>query len=88
MFDTCFFFFCCFFFRSVVGINEGTKSLSLLLNGEKSYVASGVLGAKTDTEDAEGKVVETKAFQHVTREKLEQVLEDSFTGEILQVPPM
>ena len=72
----------------VVGINEGTKSLSLLLNGEKSYVTSGVLGAKTDTEDAEGKVVETMPFKHVTRQKLERELEDHFTGEIWQIPPM
>jgi len=73
---------------SVVGINEGTKSLSLLLHGTKVYEGTGVLGARTETEDIQGSIVEMKPYDHVTREALEKVLVEKFTGEILQVPPM
>ncbi|XP_061564211.1 probable tRNA pseudouridine synthase 1 [Cololabis saira] len=71
----------------VVGIGNGTKMLSSMLSGSKKYVAVAELGKATDTLDATGAVVLETAFEHVTRLDLEEKLK-SFTGEILQVPPL
>lgn len=53
----------------------------------KTYRATMVLGVRTDTQDAEGKVVASTNASNITREMLEAVL-PRFTGEIEQIPPM
>lgn len=65
---------------------EATKFSADLLNADKAYEADVVLGATTDTGDAEGEVRERRPVA-VTREQLEIVLE-AFRGEIEQIPPM
>uniref|UniRef100_A0A8C5QK47 Pseudouridylate synthase TRUB1 n=1 Tax=Leptobrachium leishanense TaxID=445787 RepID=A0A8C5QK47_9ANUR len=71
----------------VVGIGDGTKLLNKMLTGSKKYRTIGELGKSTDTLDASGTVTEEKPYDHVTREDMEKTLQ-SFTGEILQVPPL
>ncbi|KAG9338330.1 hypothetical protein JZ751_025886 [Albula glossodonta] len=71
----------------VVGIGNGTKMLSSMLTGSKKYTAIGELGKATDTLDATGSVIEEKAYDHITREKLEEKLQ-KFVGDIMQVPPL
>ncbi|XP_028845018.1 pseudouridylate synthase TRUB1 [Denticeps clupeoides] len=71
----------------VVGIGNGTKMLTTMLAGSKKYTAVGELGKATDTFDATGSVVQEKAYDHVTRETMEEELK-KFTGEIMQVPPI
>jgi len=71
----------------VIGIGRGTKQLSQFLECTKSYTATGLLGCATTTYDAEGPVLSTAPYKHVTREMVEAVL-DRFRGDILQVPPM
>lgn len=46
-----------------------------------------MLGASTTTYDAEGEILTTAKWDHVTREDIEGVL-DRFRGEIIQTPPM
>ena len=41
----------------IIGTGSDTKSLSLISNQTKSYVASITLGAETDTLDIDGKIV-------------------------------
>lgn len=65
---------------------EATKFAGELLTAGKRYAATVRLGVRTDTADAEGRVLETRPVT-VTREQLEAVLA-GFRGDILQVPPM
>ncbi|EJU05570.1 pseudouridine synthase, partial [Dacryopinax primogenitus] len=71
----------------IIGIGKGTKKLQTHLDGPKTYRTTALLGAETDTYDSEGKVVRTAPWKHVTREKIESVL-DRFRGEITQLPPI
>ena len=71
----------------VVGVGSGTKELQNYLSGSKRYTAGGKLGFETDTLDMEGNVTDTKAFDHVTLESLEECI-PKFTGKIMQVPPV
>lgn len=65
---------------------EATKFAGELLAADKSYAAIVRLGVRTDTADAEGKVLETRPVA-VSREQVEAALV-RFRGDILQVPPM
>lgn len=69
-----------------VGLGEATKFSHLLLEADKTYLASIRLGMSTTTGDLEGTVIE-RAPVSVTRSGAEKVLE-RFVGEILQIPPM
>ncbi|CAE8640379.1 unnamed protein product, partial [Polarella glacialis] len=71
----------------VLGIGSGTRMMTSFLHGSKAYEATVTMGSETDTEDASGKVVATAPFEHVTKEKMEEIM-PQFLGEILQVPPM
>jgi tRNA pseudouridine55 synthase len=71
----------------VLGIGSGTKIMGDYLAGSKGYRAVARLGFETDTCDSTGTPSIVKDCSHVTIEALEQRL-PSFTGDILQVPPM
>ncbi|TFK91018.1 pseudouridine synthase [Polyporus arcularius HHB13444] len=71
----------------VVGVGKGTKKLSEFLDCVKEYRTTCLLGCETDTYDSEGKQVRTAPWQHVTREQVENALEQ-FRGEIEQIPPI
>jgi len=66
---------------------RATKSVSGLVGMEKEYTGIIELGIKTDTDDAEGRVVEKKEVPPFSRQTIEEVLRD-FEGEIEQIPPM
>lgn len=69
-----------------VCLGEATKFSHLLLDADKTYVATVRLGVVTSTGDAEGKVIESKPAV-TDRETLLHTLE-KFRGEIVQIPPM
>ncbi|GJJ16015.1 hypothetical protein Clacol_010294 [Clathrus columnatus] len=71
----------------VLGIGEGTKQLGKFLDCVKEYQTTCLLGCETDTYDSQGIRVREAPWSHVTRTKIEQVL-DSFRGEIMQTPPI
>lgn len=60
-----------------------------MINHDKIYEAEIRLGKKTDTEDAEGKMIEEKEvdLENLKEEKIKKVLE-SFIGRQKQFPPM
>jgi tRNA pseudouridine55 synthase len=64
---------------------EATKFAQLLLDADKTYVATLRLGTTTTTGDAEGEVVAARAVA-ASRQDLEAVL-PRFMGRIAQVPP-
>jgi tRNA pseudouridine55 synthase len=65
---------------------EATKFSQFLLDADKHYHVQAQLGVRTDSCDAEGKVVETKAVD-VSEQQILACLEN-FRGDIKQVPSM
>ncbi len=66
---------------------EATKFSQYLLDADKAYESTFVLGTVTDTGDAEGAVLETRDASAVTEADVAAALEN-FRGEIEQVPSM
>ncbi|MGC1855052.1 MAG: tRNA pseudouridine(55) synthase TruB [Candidatus Aquirickettsiella sp.] len=66
---------------------EATKFSQFLLNADKTYRVSARLGLKTNTGDAEGEVIESRAVSHYSTAQLETTL-SGFRGSISQIPPM
>lgn len=66
---------------------EATKFSQFLLDADKAYEVRARWGERTTTADADGEVVETCDTSGITREQLEQAL-DQFRGAIKQVPSM
>lgn len=71
----------------LVLVGEATKIARFLSDLDKEYVAELKLGERTDTLDADGRVIETKEVPHLTENDIEQAL-SRFRGEIRQTPPM
>jgi tRNA pseudouridine55 synthase len=65
---------------------EATKFSQSLLDADKGYDAAVCLGVTTDSDDAEGRVLERRPVA-VSRQDVEPVLA-SLTGDIEQIPPM
>lgn len=68
-------------------LGEATKFSQFLLDSDKRYQTIGQLGVRTDSSDADGKVVETKPADHITLADINAVL-PQFRGSISQVPSM
>lgn len=68
-------------------LGDATRIAQVLTDGNKSYDATLKLGVTTDTLDAEGAVLQTRAVPTLTRERLEQVFA-AFRGALKQTPPM
>jgi tRNA pseudouridine55 synthase len=66
---------------------EATKFSQYLLDADKSYESTFVLGVATATGDAEGEVLATQSAAEITQTEIEQALE-AFRGQIEQVPSM
>ena len=66
---------------------EATKVCAYLLDADKTYRVSARLGEKTDTGDADGKVIETAAVPSMTESDWEAII-SGFVGESQQIPPM
>lgn len=66
---------------------EATKFSQYLLDADKTYEASGVLGATSSTGDAEGDITPCVKHVDIDYEALMEVL-PRFRGDIQQVPPM
>jgi tRNA pseudouridine55 synthase len=71
----------------LLGVNQGTKVADIFLGAPKSYHGVMALGVETDSQDGTGKVLETHPVPVIGAEDL-KALEEKFTGEIRQVPPM
>ena len=66
---------------------EATKFSQFLLDADKAYQSTFVLGTATATGDAEGEVLQTLDTAHISRHQVTAALE-AFRGEIEQVPSM
>ena len=70
-----------------VCLDDAVKLQHWIMEGDKAYEALVLLGAATDTEDAEGRVTARGDPSGLTFEKVAAALL-AFVGEIEQVPPM
>ncbi len=68
-------------------LGEATKISAFLLDADKTYSFTCQLGTKTSTADAEGEVIETRPYEHITLADIEKVI-PQFRGDIEQIPPM
>ena len=66
---------------------EATKFSQFLLDADKRYLSTFILGVGTDTADADGEIVAEASADHVTEESLLAAMA-ALTGNIEQVPPM
>ncbi|KAK8232147.1 tRNA pseudouridine(55) synthase [Phyllosticta capitalensis] len=72
----------------VVGIGNGTKSLSKFLGGcFKTYEATVLFGAASDSFDVCGKILKRGHYSHITKELIEKTL-DVYRGKHMQKPPI
>jgi tRNA pseudouridine55 synthase len=71
----------------LVCLGQATRISEYLMAGRKRYRATIVMGATTDTYDADGEVLSRGGRTDFTRQELESALAD-FVGRIEQVPPM
>jgi tRNA pseudouridine55 synthase len=69
----------------VLGFGNGTRLLQYVTNGDKSYLATVVLGAATITDDHEGEVVSTADASGITDAAIENELA-KMRGTIAQRP--
>src|SRR5690606_22154670 len=70
----------------VLCLGKATKLAQKMIGLDKEYIAEITLGGISDTDDAEGKVVENKEAGEKSLKEIEQVLK-SFEGVIEQMPP-
>ncbi len=71
----------------VILLGRATKQFSDFEACDKAYEATLILGTKTNTADIQGKVIENKPYDHITKDMFLEVLK-TFEGEIEQQPPM
>ena len=71
----------------IVCTGKMTKQIDELQAHVKEYVAEMALGATTPSFDLETEIDATYPTEHITREMVEQVLQEQFVGSIQQVPP-
>ena len=69
-----------------VMVGKATRLFDFMVEKQKTYLAEIAFGSATDTQDAQGKVIE-KGTDTPTLEAVRAVL-PRFTGDILQTPPM
>ncbi len=71
----------------IVCTGKMTKQIDELQAHVKEYVAEMALGATTPSFDLETEIDASYPTEHITRELVEQVLQEQFVGSIQQVPP-
>jgi tRNA pseudouridine55 synthase len=70
----------------ILCLGDATRLVEYMTQHDKRYEGEIVLGARTDTDDAEGTVVEQRLVPGLDGAQLREI-ERRFTGQILQRPP-
>ena len=71
----------------IIVLGRGTKIQDLLMAEDKEYVGTMTLGTMTDSQDADGKITETKPVPELSREQINAAFA-KFQGDFYQMPPM
>jgi tRNA pseudouridine55 synthase len=68
-------------------IGKATRISQFLISNDKIYEGEATLGVVTDSQDAEGEVMETRPVPELTEAQVREVMK-SFLGDQYQTPPM
>ena len=71
----------------IIVIGRGTKIQDLLMSEDKEYVGTMRLGITTDSQDADGAIVENRPVADFPREQIDAAFA-KFHGDFYQLPPM
>ena len=71
----------------IIVLGRGTKIQDLLMAEDKEYVGAMKLGIATDSQDADGAIVESRPVPELTRDQIEAAFA-KFHGDFYQMPPM
>ena len=71
----------------ILGTENDTKNLSEIAKSNKSYQAELLLGAKTNTLDPEGEIIDEKPLPKLNEHIILKILK-TFEGRTEQIPPM
>jgi len=71
----------------LIVLGRGTKIQDLLMAEDKEYTGTMQLGVTTDSQDADGQVVETKPVPELERTQIDAAFE-KYHGDFYQLPPM
>jgi len=71
----------------IIVLGRGTKIQDLLMSEDKEYVGTMTLGVTTESQDADGRIVETKPVPELSREQIDTAF-SKFHGDFYQMPPM
>lgn len=71
----------------VLLIGKGTKLSDRVMGGDKVYEGVIHLGVTTNSQDADGEILEEKDASHITQEQVEAAIQN-YLGDIEQIPPM
>ena len=71
----------------IIVLGRGTKIQDLLMSEDKEYVGTMRLGVMTDSQDADGKITETREVPEFSREQIDGAF-GKFQGDFYQMPPM
>lgn len=71
----------------LIVLGRGTKIQDLLMAEDKEYTGTMQLGVTTDSQDADGQVLETKPVPDFSRDQIEAAFE-KYHGDFYQLPPM
>lgn len=71
----------------VVLVGKATRASQYLMSLDKEYTGTIKLGAVTNTQDAEGEILETRPVPPLTEAELRAAIQ-SFVGDQYQTPPM
>lgn len=68
-------------------LGKATKVQDLLMAEDKEYRGTLKLGEETDTQDADGKILETKPVPELQKQDIDRAF-NTFLGDFYQTPPM
>jgi tRNA pseudouridine55 synthase len=71
----------------IITIGKGTKIQDLLMSEDKEYVGTLKLGEITDSQDAQGELIETRPIADLSYGQIESAFQ-KFKGDFYQTPPM
>ena len=71
----------------VILLGKGTKLSDFIMGGDKTYAGTIKLGVTTDSQDADGEVLETRPCDAVTEDQIKAAM-TKYVGDISQIPPM
>jgi len=71
----------------LIVLGRGTKIQDLLMSEDKEYAGTMTMGVTTDSQDADGQVVETRPVPDFPRETIDAAFA-KFHGDFYQLPPM